>query len=53
MHFNASVTFLLLVLENLIKYHKGDFAGQFHMSLEYTFFATKGLRNGKKLDCSA
>ena len=27
MHFNASVTFLLLVLENLTKYHKGDFAG--------------------------
>ena len=26
-HFNASVTFLLLVLENLKKYHKGDSAG--------------------------
>ena len=32
-HFNASVTFLLLVLENLIKYHKGDFAG--HCSIYY------------------
>ena len=27
MDFNASVTFLLLVLEILKKYHKGDFAG--------------------------
>ena len=26
-HFNTSVTFILLVLEILIKYHKGDFAG--------------------------
>ena len=25
--FQCSVTFLLLVLENLIKFHKGDFAG--------------------------
>ena len=28
-HFNASVTFLLHVLENVIKYHKGDFVGHF------------------------
>ena len=28
-HFNASVTFLLLVLENYVKYHKGDFAGYY------------------------
>ena len=27
LHFNARVNFLLLVLENLKKYHKGDFAG--------------------------
>ena len=27
MHFNSSVTFLLLVLEILKKYHKGDLAG--------------------------
>ena len=26
-HFNASITFLRLVLENSKKYHKGDFAG--------------------------
>ena len=29
--FNASVTFLFACLENLIKYHKGNFAGHCFM----------------------
>ena len=35
-----SVTFLLLVLENLNKYHTGDFAG--HCSVYYYYFGGGG-----------
>ena len=37
-HFNASITFLLHVLENLKKYHKGDFAGHCFILVELSHF---------------